>query len=225
MDYLDSLNPSQRGAVAQTEGPVMIIAGAGSGKTRVLTYRIAHLINKGVDPYNILSLTFTNKAAREMRSRIEDVVGPEARNLWMGTFHSIFARILRSESDRLGYPSNFTIYDSDDSKSLIRAIVKELGLDDKLYKANAVLSRISWAKNKLISYAEYNRNPAYKADDDSSQRPHIGKIYQIYAERSFKASAMDFDDLLFNTSILFKNYPDVLNKYCLLYTSPSPRDA
>ena len=213
MDYLDSLNPSQRGAVAQTEGPVMIIAGAGSGKTRVLTYRIAHLINKGIDPYNILSLTFTNKAAKEMRSRIEDVVGPNARNLWMGTFHSIFARILRAESDKLGYPSNFTIYDSDDSKSLIRAIVKELHLDDKLYKANAVLSRISWAKNKLISYAEYNRNPSYKADDESSQRPHIGKIYQIYAERSFKASAMDFDDLLFNTSILFKNFADVLNKY------------
>jgi len=198
MDYLDSLNPSQRGAVAQTEGPVMIIAGAGSGKTRVLTYRIAHLINKGIDPYNILSLTFTNKAAKEMRSRIEDVVGPNARNLWMGTFHSIFARILRAESDKLGYPSNFTIYDSDDSKSLIRAIVKELHLDDKLYKANAVLSRISWAKNKLISYAEYNRNPSYKADDESSQ---------------LKASAMDFDDLLFNTSILFKTFADVLNKY------------
>jgi DNA helicase II / ATP-dependent DNA helicase PcrA len=213
MDFLESLNPAQQGAVLQTDGPVMIIAGAGSGKTRVLTYRIAHLIKKGVDPYNILSLTFTNKAAKEMKNRIEVVVGPNARNLWMGTFHSIFARILRQEAPLLGFPANFTIYDTDDSKSLIRSIVKELHIDDKLYKDNAVLSRISWAKNKLVSYQEYNRNPAYMADDETAQKPHIGKIYQIYQERCFKAGAMDFDDLLFNTSILLRNFPEILNKY------------
>lgn len=213
MDYLESLNPQQRGAVLQTDGPVMIIAGAGSGKTRVLTFRIAHLIKKGVDPYNILSLTFTNKAAKEMKERIEKFVGPEARNLWMGTFHSVFARILRSEGHLLGYPSNFTIYDTDDSKSLIRAIVKELHLDDKLYKDNTVLSRISWAKNKLISWQEYNKNPTYLTDDESTHKPHIGKIYRAYQERAFKSGAMDFDDLLFNTSVLLRNFPDVLNRY------------
>lgn len=213
MDYLDELNPTQREAVVNTEGPVMIIAGAGSGKTRVLTYRIAHLIKKGIDPYNILSLTFTNKASKEMRNRIETVVGANARNLWMGTFHSVFAKILRTEAGVIGYPTNFTIYDSDDSKSLIRTIVKELHLDDKLYKANAVLSRISWAKNKLVSHKEYNKNPAYQADDDTAQRPQIGKIYKIYQERSFKAGAMDFDDLLFNTSMLLRDHPAILNKY------------
>ncbi len=213
MEYLDTLNTPQREAVLQTEGPVMIIAGAGSGKTRVLTYRIAHLLEKGIDPFNILILTFTNKASKDMKHRIEAVVGSNARNLWAGTFHSVFARILRSEASHLGYPSNFTIYDTDDSKSLIRSIVKELGLDDKLYKANGVLGRISAAKNRLVSYQEYNRNPIYKNDDSESQRPEIGKIYKIYQERSFKAGAMDFDDLLFNTSLLFKNFPDVLNKY------------
>ncbi len=214
MDYLDELNEPQREAVENTEGPMMIIAGAGSGKTRVLTYRIAHLIkSKSIDPFNILSLTFTNKAAAEMRNRIEGVIGSEARNIWMGTFHSVFARILRSEAPHIGYPSNFTIYDADDSKSLIRTIVKELNLDDKLYKANIVFNRISGAKNRLVSYKEYNANPAYKTDDAQNRRPELGKIYKIYSERCFKAGAMDFDDLLFNTNVLFRDHLEILNKY------------
>ncbi len=214
MDYLDCLNEPQREGVINTDGPTMIIAGAGSGKTRVLTYRIAHLIrSKNVDPFNILSLTFTNKAAMEMRHRIETVVGTEARNLWMGTFHSVFAKILRIEAGRIGYPNNFTIYDSDDSKSLIKAIVKELSLDDKLYKASIVFGKISSAKNKLVDWREYNSNPVYQIDDMESLRPEIGKIYKIYSERCFKANAMDFDDLLFNTYLLFKNHTEVLNKY------------
>ena len=214
MKYLEDLNEQQKQAVINTEGPSMIIAGAGSGKTRVLTYRIAHLINsKGVDPFNILALTFTNKAANEMRSRIESVVGTEARNIWMGTFHSVFARILRIESGKIGYPNNFTIYDNDDSKSLIKSIVKERGLDDKLYKPNIVYSRISGAKNRLISWQDYNNNPVYRADDEQSLRPEIGKIYQIYQDRCYKAHAMDFDDLLFNTYLMYKKHTDVLNKY------------
>ncbi|WP_143959967.1 ATP-dependent helicase [Litoribacter populi] len=214
MDYLKSLNPPQRQAVEQTEGPVMIIAGAGSGKTRVLTYRIAHLIYaKGIDPFNILSLTFTNKAAAEMKHRIERVVGLEARNTWMGTFHSTFAKILRVEADRLGYPSNFTIYDTDDSKSLIRSIVKEKRLDDKVYKANTVLARISGAKNRLISWQAYLNDPYIKADDETAMKPKIGEIYRTYQERLFKSGAMDFDDLLFNTNVLFRDHADVLNKY------------
>lgn len=214
MEYLESLNEPQREGVENTDGPVMIIAGAGSGKTRVLTYRIAYLMDhKQVDPFNILSLTFTNKAAKEMRDRIESVVGTEARNLWMGTFHSVFARILRAEADRLGYPNNFTIYDTEDSKSLIRSIVKELNLDDKVYKQNVVLNRISGAKNRLISWREYLNNPIYRADDESNMKPELGKIYKIYSERCFKAGAMDFDDLLFNTNVLFKEHTDVLNKY------------
>ena len=214
MEYLESLNEPQREGVENTDGPVMIIAGAGSGKTRVLTYRIAYLMDhKQVDPFNILSLTFTNKAAKEMRDRIESVVGTEARNLWMGTFHSVFARMLRAEADRLGYPNNFTIYDTEDSKSLIRSIVKELNLDDKVYKQNVVLNRISGAKNRLISWREYLNNPIYRADDESNMKPELGKIYKIYSERCFKAGAMDFDDLLFNTNVLFKEHTDVLNKY------------
>ncbi|MDQ3536082.1 MAG: UvrD-helicase domain-containing protein [Bacteroidota bacterium] len=214
MDYLKNLNTPQREAVENTEGPAMIIAGAGSGKTRVLTYRIAHLIKaKNVDPFNILALTFTNKASQEMRHRIESVVGTDARNLWMGTFHSVFARILRAEAGRLGYPSNFTIYDTEDSKSLIRSIVKEQGLDDKIYKANTVLSRISGAKNRLISWREYLNNPVYLADDLSAMKPEMGRLYKIYSERCFKADAMDFDDLLYNTNILFREHLDVLNKY------------
>lgn len=214
MDYLNGLNEPQLEGVTNTEGPSMIIAGAGSGKTRVLTYRIAHLINsKNVDPFNILALTFTNKAAQEMRKRIEKVVGTDARNLWMGTFHSVFARMLRAEAGKLGYPSNFTIYDTDDSKSLIRNIVKEMGLDDKLYKANVVLNRISGAKNRLVSWKEYLNNPVYQADDIENMKPEMGKIYRTYVQRCFKADAMDFDDLLFNTNVLFKDHPDVLNKY------------
>jgi len=213
MEYLSFLNPNQRKAVEHTEGPVMIIAGAGSGKTRVLTYRIAHLIQKGVDPFNILSLTFTNKAAAEMKHRIERVIGLEARNTWMGTFHSTFAKILRVEASKLGFPSNFTIYDTDDSKSLIRSIVKELRLDDKVYKPNTVLSRISGAKNRLISWETYQKDPFIRADDESAMKPRMGEIYRIYQQRLFKSSAMDFDDLLFNTNILFRDHPDVLNKY------------
>jgi DNA helicase-2/ATP-dependent DNA helicase PcrA len=214
MDYLEGLNEPQREGVLNTEGPTMIIAGAGSGKTRVLTYRIVHLIRgQNVDPFNILALTFTNKAAAEMRHRIEGVIGQEARNIWMGTFHSVFARILRSEAGALGYPSNFTIYDTDDSKMLIRTIVKEMNLDDKLYKANIVYNRISGAKNRLISWQEYNNNSSYKADDEVALRPHIGAIYKAYVNRCFKAGAMDFDDLLFNTNVLFRDHLDILNKY------------
>jgi DNA helicase-2/ATP-dependent DNA helicase PcrA len=214
MDYLDQLNPPQHEGVTNTEGPTLIVAGAGSGKTRVLTYRIAHMIRSGnVDPFNILALTFTNKAAGEMRERIEKIVGNEARNIWMGTFHSVFARILRAESDRLGYPSSFSIYDADDSKALIKTIVKEMGLDDKVYKPNIVFNRISRAKNRLISWQEYIKNPLYKADDEQAMKPKMGTIYKTYVERCFKAGAMDFDDLLFNTNVLFKNFPGALNKY------------
>lgn len=217
MDYLKVLNESQRKAVLQTDGPVMIIAGAGSGKTRVLTYRIAHLLEKGVDPFNILALTFTNKAAKEMRHRIEKVVGPEAKSLWMGTFHSIFSRILRAEAEKIGYPKHFTIYDTDDSKTLIRNIAKEMNLDDKLYKPNVVLGRISSAKNKLISVAQYRKDPTIQADDEAAMRPKIGEIYQEYQNRMFKSGAMDFDDLLFNTNVLFRDHVDVLNKYQNLF--------
>ncbi len=214
MEYLETLNDPQKEGVVNTDGPTMVIAGAGSGKTRVLTYRIAYLIHKkAVDPFNILALTFTNKAAIEMRNRIESVVGTDARNLWMGTFHSVFARILRSEAPHIGFTSNFTIYDTDDSKSLIRTIVKEQGLDDKVYKAKVVLNRISGAKNRMVSYQEYNTNPIYKADDESYMKPEMGKLYQLYVERCHRANAMDFDDLLFHTNVLFKDHPSVLNKY------------
>ncbi|WP_299708177.1 ATP-dependent helicase [uncultured Pontibacter sp.] len=213
MDYISLLNESQRKAVLHTEGPAMIIAGAGSGKTRVLTYRIAHLISLGIDPFNILALTFTNKAAKEMRHRIEKVIGNEAKNIWMGTFHSVFSRILRAEADKIGYPKSFTIYDTDDSKTLIRNIVKEMNLDDKLYKPNVVLGRISSAKNKLISVKQYLNDAVIQADDEAAMRPKIGKIYEQYANRCFKAGAMDFDDLLFQTNVLFRDHPDALNKY------------
>ena len=217
LDYYSLLNPSQAAAVLQTDGPCMIIAGAGSGKTRVLTYRIAHLLEQGVDPFNILALTFTNKAAKEMRARIEKVVGAEARNLWMGTFHSVFAKILRSEADKIGFPRSFTIYDTQDSKTLIGQIIKELELDDKLYKPGLVLGRISAAKNKLISVQQYLNDPVIKQDDEASLRPKIGVLYQQYAMRCFKAGAMDFDDLLFNTNVLFREHTDVLNKYQNLF--------
>ncbi|MBU0697392.1 MAG: UvrD-helicase domain-containing protein, partial [Bacteroidetes bacterium] len=213
MDYLQGLNSSQRQAVEQTEGPVMIVAGAGSGKTRVITYRVAHLINKSVDPFNILVLTFTNKAAKEMRNRIMSVVGSEAKNIWMGTFHSVFAKILRVEANKIGYPNNFTIYDTDDSKSLIKTILKEMSLDDKLYHHNYVYGRISMAKNNLISVQEYQQNEQIQADDFSQGRGFIGKIYETYVNRCFKAGAMDFDDLLFKTNVLLKEHPDVLYKY------------
>ena len=213
-DFLQTLNEPQREGVLNTEGPTKIIAGAGSGKTRVLTFRIAHLIQtKNVDPFNIMALTFTNKAAKEMRDRIEKMVGGDARNLWMGTFHSVFARILRAEAHHLGYPNNFTIYDTDDSKSLLRSVIKEMGLDDTQYKVNTVYNRISSAKNRLISWQEYIANPVFAADDAANMRPEIGNIYKAYALRCFKSGAMDFDDLLFNTDKLFKEHLQVLNKY------------
>ncbi len=213
MDYLAGLNPQQRAAVENTDGPAMIVAGAGSGKTRVITYRVAHLIEKGVDPFNILVLTFTNKAAKEMRERITKVIGGEAKNIWMGTFHSVFAKILRVEAEKIGYTSNFTIYDTDDSKSLIRSILREMQLDDKLYNANFVYNRISAAKNNLISHVEYQQSAEIQAEDSSNKRPLIGTIYETYTKRCFKAGAMDFDDLLFKTNVLLKNHIDVLNKY------------
>ena len=191
----------------------MIVAGAGSGKTRVLTYRIAHLISKGVDPFNILSLTFTNKAAKEMRERIHSVVGSEAKNLWMGTFHSIFARILRSEADKIGYPRNFTIYDTDDAKSLLKSIVNEMKLDDKVYKPNVLLNRISSAKNALIKAAEYNADGENTLYDETSGRPKFGVIYAMYEARCFRAGAMDFDDLLMKTHELLNTNNEVLHKY------------
>lgn len=212
--FLDELNPLQRAAAKATEGPVMIIAGAGSGKTRVLTYRIAHIMEKGVDAFNILALTFTNKAAREMKTRIATIVGErEAKNLWMGTFHSVFAKILRIEAEKIGYPNNFSIYDTDDSKSVIREILKQMNLDDKVYKPSLVLNRISDAKNKLISPAQYLNNPITQQEDLSSRKPLLGRVYDAYQRRNFKAGAMDFDDILFQTNILLRDFPDVLLKY------------
>lgn len=213
MNYLELLNEPQRAAVQQIDGPVMIVAGAGSGKTRVLTYRIAYMLQQGVDAFNILSLTFTNKASKEMRERIHSVVGSEARNLWMGTFHSIFARILRIEADKLGYPRNFTIYDTDDAKSLIKSIVAEMKLDDKVYKPAQILNRISAAKNALMKASDYNQDPENSAFDETSGRPRFGAIYSAYEARCFRAGAMDFDDLLMKTHELLDRYPDVLNKY------------
>lgn len=212
-NILNELNESQRKAVECVDGPLMVIAGAGSGKTRVLTYRVAHLISKGVDPFNILCLTFTNKAAREMKDRIVKIVGGEARNVWMGTFHSVFARILRIDGHLLGYPPNFTIYDSDDSKSLIRNIVKEFELDVKEYAANNVLSRISAAKSNLITPEDYNNNAEIMEQDRQARKPAIGQIYTRYQARLFKSGAMDFDDLLFNTNVLLRDHAEILYKY------------
>ena len=213
MNYLDELNEVQRQAVMATEGPVMIVAGPGSGKTRVLTYRIAYLMELKVDPFRILALTFTNKAAAAMRERIEKIMGNEARNLYIGTFHSVFARILRYEAGRLGYPSNFTIYDTDDSKSLLKTIIKEQGLNDSLYKPNIVLNRISAAKNSLISPQQYQHDVNVMADDAAAGRPKIGLLYEQYAKRCFMAGAMDFDDLLYKMYYLLDKFPDALHKY------------
>ena len=213
-DYLQQLNDAQRAPVMQIDGPLIVIAGAGSGKTRVLTYRIAYLMSKGVDPFNILALTFTNKAAREMKKRIAQIVGnSEARNLWMGTFHSIFAKILRFEADRLGYPSNFTIYDTQDSQSVIRAIIKEMHLDKDVYKYKQVYSRISSYKNSLITVKAYFNNPELIEADAMARMPRMGDIYKAYCDRCFKAGAMDFDDLLLKTNELLTRFPDVLAKY------------
>ncbi|NVN94027.1 MAG: UvrD-helicase domain-containing protein [Bacteroidetes bacterium] len=213
-NILDELNEAQRKAVEITEGPIMIIAGAGSGKTRALTYRIAYLLTKGVDAFNILALTFTNKAAKEMKERVHNLVGTsDARNVWMGTFHSIFARILRFEAEKLGYPSNFTIYDTDDTKSLMKSIIKEQNLDPKQYAANHVLHRISSAKSSLLSASDYNRNAELLQQDKMANKPMIGQLFILYNQRLRKASAMDFDDLLFNTNVLLRDYPEVLYKY------------
>ena len=213
-EYLQQLNEAQLAPVMQKDGALIVIAGAGSGKTRVLTYRIAHLMAQGVDPFNILALTFTNKAAREMKKRIATIVGgSEAKNLWMGTFHSVFAKILRFEADRLGYPSNFTIYDTQDSQSVIRSIIKEMHLDKDIYKYKQVYSRISSYKNSLITVKAYFNNPDLVEADAMAKIPRMGDVYKAYVDKCFKAGAMDFDDLLLKTNELLTRFPDVLAKY------------
>jgi DNA helicase II / ATP-dependent DNA helicase PcrA len=212
--YLLELNEVQRNAVTTTEGPILVIAGPGSGKTRVLTYRISHLIQEGVAPYEILSLTFTNKSAKEMKERITKVVGERGQRVWAGTFHSIFARILRNEAEKIGYPSNFTIYDSDDSESVVKAIIKEMNLDKDVYHAGSIRSRISLAKNNLISPKAYEQNVELLAQDKLAKRPYFYKIYEEYTKRCHRSGAMDFDDLLYQFFILLHRNPDsVLEKY------------
>lgn len=212
--YLLDLNEVQRNAVTTTEGPILVIAGPGSGKTRVLTYRISHLIQEGVAPYEILSLTFTNKSAKEMKERITKVVGERGQRVWAGTFHSIFARILRNEAEKIGYPSNFTIYDSDDSESVVKAIIKEMNLDKDVYHAGSIRSRISLAKNNVISPKAYEQNEELLAQDKLAKRPYFYKIYQEYVKRCHRSGAMDFDDLLYQFFILLHRNPDnVLEKY------------
>ena len=213
-NYIDTLNEAQKAPVLHKDGPLMVIAGAGSGKTRVLTYRIAHLMSQGVDAFNILALTFTNKAAREMKHRIATIVGgAEAKNRWMGTFHSVFAKLLRFDGDKLGYPSNFTIYDTQDSQRLIASIIKEMGLDKDIYKYKQIQNRISSYKNSLITVKAYQNNPDLMEADAMAKRPQTGAIYNEYVERCFKAGAMDFDDLLLRTNELLTRFPDVLMKY------------
>ncbi|WP_318640417.1 ATP-dependent helicase [Flavobacterium ardleyense] len=212
--YISQLNEAQQQPVLHKDGPMIIIAGAGSGKTRVLTIRIAYLMSLGVDPFNILALTFTNKAAKEMKKRISDIVGStDAKNLWMGTFHSVFARILRSEADKIGYPTNFTIYDSQDSVRLIGGIIKEMQLDKDIYKPKQIFSRISSFKNGLITVKAYFNNPELMEQDAMSKKPRLGEIYKNYVDRCFKAGAMDFDDLLLKTNELLNMFPEVLAKY------------
>ena len=214
MSYLEELNEAQRSAVLHKDGPSMVIAGAGSGKTRVLTYRIAHLIHGGVDPFNILALTFTNKAAREMKTRISKIVGDnQAKNLWMGTFHSVFAKLLRFEGHHLGFPSNFTIYDTQDSQRLISSIIKEMGLDKDIYKYKQIQQRISAFKNSLITVKAYFNNPELQEADAIARKPRMGEIYNEYVNRLFKAGAMDFDDLLLRTNELLNRFPEVLVRY------------
>lgn len=214
-NYLSGLNEKQREAVLHKDGPLMIVAGAGSGKTKVLTTRIAHLMaHHHVDSFNILALTFTNKAAKEMKERVEHVLGnTDARNLYIGTFHSVFARILRSEAPRLGYPSNFTIYDTDDAKGVVKTVVNELGLDDKLYKPSTVYNRISSAKNALVGPAEYATDYGIQQEDMRSNRPALAQVYEAYSKRCFKNGAMDFDDLLIKFYELLKFFPEALHKY------------
>ncbi len=213
-NYLEQLNDAQRAPVLQKDGAMIVIAGAGSGKTRVLTFRIAYLMSQGVDAFSILALTFTNKAAREMKKRIAEIVGnSEAKNLWMGTFHSVFAKILRFEADKLGYPSNFTIYDTQDSQSVIRAIIKDMHLDKDIYKYKQVYSRISSYKNNLITVKAYFNNPELVEADAMAKIPRLGEVYKAYVDRCFKAGAMDFDDLLLKTNELLTRFPEVLAKY------------
>ena len=216
-DYLDELNESQRAAVLYNEGPSLVIAGAGSGKTRVLTYKIAYLMNEGYDPWNILALTFTNKAAREMKERISRQVGERARYLWMGTFHSIFSRILRVEAQTIGFSSNFTIYDASDSKNLIKSIIKEMQLDDKTYKPGSIQSRISNAKNHLVLPDAYASNPEVIKADRDAKVPATHEIYRKYWERCRQSDAMDFDDLLVYTYILFRDFPHIREKYAMQF--------
>jgi DNA helicase-2/ATP-dependent DNA helicase PcrA len=214
MDYLEGLNEPQRDAVLHVNGPALVIAGAGSGKTRVLTFRIAHLLKKGVPPFAILALTFTNKAAREMKERIGQVAGESiAKTLWMGTFHSVFAKILRFEHQFIGFPSSFTIYDSADAKNLIKAVVKDLQLDAKIYTPSEVLSRISMAKNNLVTATAYANNQQLQESDRAHQKPFLFKVYEEYAKRCFKSGAMDFDDILLFTNILFRDHAEVVKKY------------
>ena len=214
IDYLEGLNERQREAVLHTDGPIMIVAGAGSGKTKVLTTRVIHLMKNGVDAFNILALTFTNKAAKEMKERVEKILGNgEARNLYIGTFHSVFARILRFEAEKIGYPRNFTIYDTDDAKSVVKTVINELELDDKHYKPNIVYNRISSAKNALVGPVEYRNDYAIQQEDMRSNRPAISNIYDAYVKRCFKNGAMDFDDLLLKFYELLKNVPESLAKY------------
>lgn len=218
-DFIKQLNESQRNAVLYNDGASLVIAGAGSGKTRVLTFKIAYLLSQGMNARSILALTFTNKAAKEMKERIAKLVGHEmARNLWMGTFHSIFSRILRNEASYLGYSSNFTIYDTSDSKSVIKAVMKELNLDEQIYKINEVLSRISMAKNNLVTPQSYMSNASIMEQDRAARKPRIADIYRLYSIRCKKADAMDFDDLLLNTNILFRDFPDVLEKYRKMFS-------
>ena len=214
MNFINELNSSQQEAVINTEGPSLVIAGAGSGKTRVLTYRIAQLLSQGVPAYKILALTFTNKAAREMQKRIAELVGQEiAANLWMGTFHSIFSKILRFEAEKLGYTSSYTIYDTQDSKNMIKAIVKDMKLDDKIYKPSTILGRISMAKNNLIVAQSYAQSSRILSEDTAGKRPLLGEIYKQYQQRCKQSDTMDFDDLLLQTNILFRDFPDILTKY------------
>ena len=212
--FLDKLNPTQLEAVKHIDGPLMVIAGAGSGKTRVLTYRIAHLLNNGVDSFNILALTFTNKASKEMKGRIGSLIdGSEANNLWMGTFHSVFSKILRFEAEKINYPKNFTIYDSADSKNLIKALVKEMNLDKDVYKPGVVLGRISSLKNGLVSVNGYKSSAVLQSEDSSRKMTEFSQLYANYQKRLFSSGSMDFDDLLFNTYTLLRDFPEVLNKY------------
>ncbi|RME97739.1 MAG: ATP-dependent DNA helicase, partial [Bacteroidetes bacterium] len=211
--YLDQLNEVQRQAVVHTEGPALVVAGPGSGKTRVLTYRIAYLIEQGAAPWEVLALTFTNKAAREMKERIEQVVGPRAKRVWAGTFHSLFARILRNEAEHIGYTRNFTIYDSDDTKSLIGVLIKEMNLNREVYTVNSVRQRISSAKSNLITPKLYQQNEELMNQDRMTRMPHLHKLYMAYTQRCKQAGAMDFDDLLYRLYELFQSKEEVLAKY------------